>query len=241
VTKSAELAILVPAWNERANLELLIPALHEVIRTVGVQAEIIVIDGGSHDGTREATESLGARALMQSERGYGGALLTGFAATTAPYILTMDADLSHPPVFVEELWKRRDEAEVLIASRYVAGGKAEMSRSRRLLSGILNITYAWLLSMPIRDLSSGFRMYHRQVLIELRPVARDFDFLEEVLIRVYNQGWRVKEVPFHYMPRGTGRSHAKLLQFGWAFLKTLWRMWRLRRVAKRRFTFSGEY
>lgn len=225
----AELAILVPAWNERLNLELLIPALHDVIRTVGVHTEIIVIDGGSQDGTREAAESLGVRVLMQEERGYGGALLTGFASTSAPYILTMDADLSHPPVFVEALWKRRDEAEVLIASRYIAGGKADMSGSRRLLSGILNVTYALLLSMPVRDLSSGFRLYHRKVLIELKPVARDFDFLEEILIRVYNQGWRVREVPFHYMPRGTGRSHAKLLQFGWAYVKTLWRMWRLRR------------
>lgn len=223
-----ELAILVPAWNERLNLELLIPSLQEVIRKLEVDAETIVIDGGSHDGTREVAEALGARVLLQKERGYGGALLTGFAATSAPYILTMDADLSHPPIFVEELWKRRGEAEVLIASRYIEGGAAEMSRSRRILSGILNWTYGRLLSLPVRDLSSGFRMYSRKVLIELKPIARDFDFLEEILIRVYNQGWRVKEVPFHYMPRGTGRSHAKLLQFGWAYLKTLWRMWRLR-------------
>ena len=223
-----ELAILVPAWNERLNLELLLPALREIIRKLGVDAETIVIDGGSHDGTREIAETLGARVLIQKERGYGGALLTGFAATSAPYIITMDADLSHPPVFIEELWKRREEAEILIASRYVAGGSAEMSRSRRMLSAILNRTYGRLLSLPVHDLSSGFRMYSRKVLVELKPIARDFDFLEEILIRVYNQGWRVKEVPFHYMPRNTGRSHAKLLQFGWAYLKTLYRMWKLR-------------
>ena len=135
-----QLAILVPAWNERLNLELLLPALREIIGKLGVDAETIVIDGGSDDGTREVAETLGARVLIQKERGYGGALLTGFAATNAPYILTMDADLSHPPVFVEELWKRREEAEVLIASRYIEGGAAEMSLSRRLLSGILNRT-----------------------------------------------------------------------------------------------------
>jgi dolichol-phosphate mannosyltransferase len=141
----------------------------------------------------------------------------------------MDADLSHPPVFIEEFWRRRDEAEVLIASRYVPGGKAQMSRFRRILSVILNRTYAVLLAVPLKDLSSGYRMYRREVLLAEAPVARDFDFLEEILVRVYNRGGRAVEIPFHYLPRGSGRSHARLLRFGWAFTKTLVRMWRLRR------------
>src|SRR5206468_1432521 len=106
----------------------------------------------------------------------------GFAATTAPYIATMDADLSHRPVFVADLWRRRHEAEVLIASRYVPGGSAEMGWFRRLLSQILNRTYARALALPVRDLSSGFRMYHRNVLDGIELFARDFDVLEEILI-----------------------------------------------------------
>ncbi len=83
--------------------------------------------------------------------------------------------------------------------------------------------------MPLRDLSSGFRMYHHDVLSQLDLEARDFDVLEEILVKVYTHGWRIKEVPFHYMARVSGRSHAKLIKFGWAFLKTLIRMRRLRR------------
>src|SRR5207249_4893832 len=153
------------------------------------------------------------------ERGYGGALLAGFAATTAPWILTMDADLSHRPVFAQELWKRRHEAEVLIASRYVPGGRADMDGLRRLLSHVLNRTYARVLALPVHDLSSGFRMYRREALEGLRPEARDFDFLEEVLVRAHAEGWRVVEVPFHYMARGSGRSHARLVKFGWALTR----------------------
>jgi dolichol-phosphate mannosyltransferase len=223
------LTVLIPAWNERENLERLLPLLNEVLERLGVTSEVIVIDGGSTDGTVEAARRHGARAIQQIERGYGGALLAGFAAAQAPYLVTMDADLSHPPVFLEEFWRRRDEAEVLIASRYVPGGKAEMSRFRRLLSFILNRTYAVLLAVPLKDLSSGFRLYHRDALLAMHPAARDFDFLEEVLVRVYSRGGRVVEIPFHYLPRGTGRSHARLAQFGWAFLKTLLRMRQLRR------------
>ena len=200
-----------------------------MVRKLGVSAELIVIDGGSHDETQSVSENHGARVVKQVERGYGGALLAGFASTHAQYVITLDADLSHPPVFVEELWRSREAAEVLIASRYVEGGRAEMSASRKLLSKILNVCYGRLLALPVRDLSSGFRLYDRKVLTHLRPVARDFDFLEEILILAYNAGWRVLEVPFHYMPRATGRSHAKLFRFGWAYLKTLWRMWALRR------------
>ncbi len=223
-----DLAVVIPAWNERENLELLLPALKEVLSGLGVRFEIVVADGGSRDGTREAAERRGARVVLQQERGYGGALLAGFAATTAPYIVTMDADLSHRPVFLEDFWKRRDQAEVLIASRYVPGGRADMGGFRRLLSHILNRTYSRALSLPLRDLSSGFRMYRRDALEKLDLVARDFDVLEEILIRVHAEGWQIQEVPFHYMARGSGSSHARLFKFGWAFLKTLARMWRLR-------------
>ena len=223
-----QLAVIIPAWNECENLEVLLPALREVIADLGIPAETVVVDGGSHDGTPEAADRRGARVVRQQERGYGGALLAGFAATTAPYIVTMDADLSHRPVFLQEFWRRRYEAEILIASRYVPGGRADMGRFRRLLSHILNRTYSRVLSLPLRDLSSGFRMYRREVLAGLTVKARDFDVLEEILIRVHCQGWKIREVPFHYMARGSGRSHARLIQFGWAFLRTLVRMWQLR-------------
>jgi dolichol-phosphate mannosyltransferase len=223
-----ELSVVIPAWNERENLELLLPALREVLDGLGVRWEIVVADGGSTDGTAEAAARRGARVVIQTERGYGGALLAGFAAAAAPYIVTMDADCSHRPVFVQELWRHRHAGELLIASRYVPGGQADMGAFRRLLSHVLNRTYARALSLDLRDLSSGFRMYRADVLRGLVLAARDFDVLEEILIHVHNQGWRIREIPFHYTARGSGRSHARLIAFGWAYLKTLLRMWRLR-------------
>ena len=131
MTDRPDLTVLIPALNERENLELLLPALKEVVQGLGITAEILVVDGGSRDGTRQAAEARGARVIEQRERGFGGAYLAGFAAARAPWIVTMDADLSHRPVFLEQFWKRRHEAEVLVASRYVEGGRAEMSGFRR--------------------------------------------------------------------------------------------------------------
>ena len=223
-----DLSIVIPALNESENLRLLLPLIREVIDELGVRAEIIVVDGGSTDDSKSVAHQLDARVVEQSERGYGGALLAGFAAAAAPYVITMDADLSHPPVFLKDFWLKRLDADLLIASRYVAGGQADMAISRRILSTILNRTYALLLGMKLRDLSSGFRMYDRKVLATLDLRARDFDALEEILVRIHINNGRIKEVPFHYQVRHSGRSHAKLLRFGWAYSRTLLRMCRLR-------------
>ena len=223
-----DLSVVIPAVNEKENLELLLPALKEVISGLGIDAEIIVADGGSTDGTPDAAAIRGARVVQQIERGYGGALLAGFAASLAPYVITMDADLSHRPIVLEELWRHRYDGDVVIASRYVPSGEADVGGFRRLLSRILNVTYARVLSLPVKDLSSGFRLYRRNVLQGIPLQSRDFDVLEEILIRIHADGWQVHEVPFRYMSRGSGKSHARLLKFGWSYLKTLVRMWQLR-------------
>lgn len=223
-----DLAVLIPALNERENLELLLPALRDTLEGLGIRWEIILADGGSHDGTAEAATRRGARVVRQREPGYGAALIEGMAASHAGYIVTMDADLSHRPTFIEDLWKHREQAEVLIASRYVPGGESQTHWFRRLCSRLLNVTYARVLSLPLHDLSSGFRLYRRDVLQGLRCQARDFDVLEEILIQVHALGFRIRELPFRYLSRGSGLSHARLLKFGWAYLKTLVRMWQLR-------------
>lgn len=226
--QTADLTVVIPALNEQENLEILLPLLHETINDMGLQFEVVVVDGGSHDGTRMVSEELGGRVVSQQERGYGGALLAGFAAANTPYIVTMDADLSHQPMFLKDFWKQRSEAELLVASRYVPGGRAEMGLGRRLLSIALNKTFRRVLDLPVHDVSSGFRMYDRRVLATLELKARDFDALEEILVRIHIGGGRIREVPFHYRVRNSGKSHAKLIRFGWAFSKTLFRMWRLR-------------
>src|SRR5205814_7005947 len=120
--KPPDIAAVIPALNERENLELLLPSLWAVTERLGLVAEIIVVDGGSADGSRPAAEQLGARVITQQERGYGGALIAGFAAARAPFVVTMDADLSHQPALLEDFWRPRAESDLPIASSDVSGG-----------------------------------------------------------------------------------------------------------------------
>jgi ubiquinone/menaquinone biosynthesis C-methylase UbiE len=140
----------------------------------------------------------------------------------------MDADLSHPPEAIAQIMARRGEAEVVIASRYVAGASAQMSSSRLLLSRILNLVYRRVLAVPVLDMSSGFRGYQRRILDELALESEKYDILEEILVKIYSLGWHVVEIPFDYHPRVAGRSHANVVGFTPHFLSTLLRLWTMR-------------
>src|SRR5208282_5070147 len=158
-----DLSVILPVINERDNLTALIPRLSAQLAREGVDFEIIVIDGGSLDGTQEAAAGLGARVVPERRRGYAGATETGLAEARGDYILTLDADQSHEPEFVARMWRARGQADSVIASRYVRGGASYGPRFRNGLSRFLNSVLRRLLSMPVRDLSSGFRLYRRPI------------------------------------------------------------------------------
>ena len=226
------LTLVIPTLNEAGNIGELIRRARKVLDRMGVTSEILIIDGGSRDGTCEEAEGEGARALRDIGGGYGGALRAGFAEARGEYIITMDSDLSHDPEFFEALWEARGRADIVIASRYVPGGQADMPMFRYVLSRILNAVFTVILRVPVKDISSGFRLYRRSVIESITCTASDFDVLEEILIKLYLSGHRVAEAPFHYRPRQEGKSHARLFKFGWAYLRTLCAMWRLRRGGK---------
>ena len=223
-----ELSVLLPVLNERDNLAELLPRLARVLDTLGCRSEVVVVDGGSTDGTAETARRLGARVLEQRQPGYGTALREGFAAVRGRFVLTLDADLSHDPDFIGKLWRARHSADILIASRYVTGGVAIMPRMRLILSRVLNAFFARGLSLPLHDLSSGFRLYRSALLAELTLQGRNFEILEEVLVKAYAAGWRVRELPFMYYPRARGSSHARIVRFGIDLLRAFWTLWALR-------------
>ena len=85
-----DLSVILPVMNERDNLRALIPRLGEIAELFHLQHEVIVVDGGSTDGTREAAAELGARVVPERQRGYAGALTTGLAEAKGDYLLTTD-------------------------------------------------------------------------------------------------------------------------------------------------------
>jgi dolichol-phosphate mannosyltransferase len=224
------ISVLLPTYNERENIKNAIANLKSVLKDIGQEYEIIVIDAGSADTTQKISEESGARVVVQKNPGYGAALKEGFLQVRGDYIITMDTDLSHDPLFIKDMWLRKDRADLIIASRYLPGGKSDAACYRKALSLILNKVFSFALSLPFKDLSSGFRMYRKTIIQGINCAADGFDFLLEILIRIYDNGGKIEEIPFHYFARKEGKSHVKLLKFAKAYFFTLLKMWKYRRL-----------
>lgn len=231
-----DLSIIIPTFNEAANIAILIDKIKEIFSFSGYSYEIIIVDAGSGDNTLEIAKDKGVTAFIQESPGYGGALHDAIKSANGNYIITMDADFSHNPYIIKRLFSMRGIAHVVIASRYIRGGLANMPLLRRILSLILNRFLCFGLSLPLRDISSGFRLYNAEIFKEIDFTERNFSVLVEILVKAYMCGFIVKEIPFHYQPRSKGKSHAKIFTFGLGFLRTFLRMWKTRNT-----TTSADY
>lgn len=226
--------------DEAENLARLLHGVRRTLDRVADDYEIVVLDGGSSDDTVGVAQRCGARVVRQLQEGYGNAFREGLAACSREYVVTLDADLSHDPRVLADLLALRSTADLVVASRYVPFGHANMPRLRRTLSRILNFVYGHLLDLPLRDLSSGYRLYRRAMLQQLKLESPNFDVLPEALVKAYALGFRVREIPFHYWPRSAGQSHARLWKFGQSYAHTLLRLWALRNsIASADYDYRG--
>jgi dolichol-phosphate mannosyltransferase len=223
-----DLSVIIPVLGEGSNLETLLPEIRKTLSSLGIRSEILVVAMKAGSQTVKAAARVGAQIVEPRESGYCQALTAGFTRARGEYSLSMDDDVSHRPAFIGDLWANRLTGEIIIASRYVPGGRADMPAARYLLSRVLNIFFSRGLGMPIRDLSSGFRLYKSAVVHGRSFLGRDLDILQEILVRAYADGWRVREIPFTYAPRRRWGWHARVFRFGLAYLKTFWSLWKLR-------------
>ncbi|MBX3178632.1 MAG: glycosyltransferase [Candidatus Hydrogenedentes bacterium] len=223
-----DLSIIIPSKNEGPNLDALLPALQEALRELDIHAEILVVDAASDDGAPDIVASHGARYLAEQGTGYGNAILTGARHALGRYILTMDADHSHPARFISDLWHARERADLIIASRYTVGGSADQPFIRLCLSKLLNAFFRIGLDLPASDLSSGFRLYHSRVFRRFEPKYTSFVMLVEVLLHALRDGRDVAEIPFQYAPRDHGVSNARVILFGIEYCRLFHQMWRIR-------------
>jgi dolichol-phosphate mannosyltransferase len=205
--------LCLPTYNERENLERMIEALEPL----GVR--VLVVDDNSPDGTGEIADRLAAErdwlSVLHRERkeGLGRAYVAGFREVLrgdADYVLEMDCDFSHDPADVPRLIAAAEAgADLALGSRYVPGGGTEnWGLLRRLISRGASV-YTRALLMPIHDATGGFKCFRRQVLesIELETIdAAGYVFQIETTYRTLRKGFRVVEVPIHFVDRREGRS-----------------------------------
>lgn len=210
------IVVVLPTYNERANVGRLLEQLREVLP----DAQVVVVDDSSPDGTAEvvaeAAAELGQIKLVQrpGKQGLGSAYRHGFeVALDEGYdiVVSMDVDFSHDPASIPAMLRLvEDGADAVIGSRYVpGGGTVDWPVHRRLLSRWGNRYTAGVLRIPLRDCTSGFRVYRATALRAIDPgstTAEGYAFLTELVRRLVCQGFTVTESPITFVDRRYGTS-----------------------------------
>jgi dolichol-phosphate mannosyltransferase len=212
--------LILPTYDEAENLEAIVRAALAVLRRAAPQAHrILVVDDGSPDGTgaiadRLAAEISAVEVLHRRVReGLGPAYLAGFERALkggAAFVLEMDADFSHDPADLARLLAAAAEADLVLGSRYVAGGGvSDWGRARQLVSRGGSWYARRVLGLPVRDLTGGFKCFRREVLeaIDLPTIrSRGYAFQVELTHRALRAGFRVVELPIVFRDRQRGSS-----------------------------------
>jgi dolichol-phosphate mannosyltransferase len=226
--------VCLPTYNERENVGRMVRALH----ALGVR--VLVIDDNSPDGTGEIADGLaqeleGVTVLHRPRKeGLGPAYLAGFRralADGAELILEMDCDFSHNPADVPRVLAAAEDADLVLASRYVEGGGTEnWGWLRRAISRGGSLYAQALLGVPVRDLTGGFKCYHRSVL-EALPLddidSEGYAFQIETTYRALLKGFRVREIPITFIDRLEGGSKMS----GGIVVEAVWKVPALRLAA----------
>jgi dolichol-phosphate mannosyltransferase len=212
---TASVLVVIPTYNERDNLEPLLSRLHEVAPA----AHVLVVDDASPDGTGELADKLAAadervRVLHRpGKAGLGAAYLAGFAEGLQgnyEVVVEMDADGSHAHEDLPTLLAALDDADLVIGSRYVPGGRVvNWPTHREWLSRGGNLYSRLALGVPIRDITGGYRAFRREVLEELAlgdVASQGYCFQVDMAWRAVQAGFRVREVPITFTERERGSS-----------------------------------
>jgi dolichol-phosphate mannosyltransferase len=235
----ARVWVVIPTYNESMNVDRLVSAITEQLnRLLPGEYRILIVDDNSPDGTGERAEEI-ARQLKTVEvihrpakAGLGRAYVAGFdraLSQGAELIVQMDADFSHDPKYLADLIAAASDADLVLGSRYVAGGGVrDWGLVRRAISRGGSLYARTILRVRIHDLTGGFKCIRREVLetIDLASLrAEGYVFQIEVTYRALKAGFRVKEIPIVFVDRaeGTSKMSARIA------IEAIWSVPRLRR------------
>ncbi|MBW3562004.1 MAG: polyprenol monophosphomannose synthase [Actinobacteria bacterium] len=211
----ARTLVITPTYNER-------DTIREVVRGVleaDLETDLLIVDDGSPDGTGEIADEIAATVdsvqvlHRQAKEGLGPAYRAGFAwglQRGYDVFVEMDADLSHDPADLPRLVAATEHADLSIGSRYVPGGRTEnWPWHRRALSKGGNMYVQLVTGVPVRDATSGYRAFRRDLLEELRieTLRSDgYSFQLETVLRTWREGFAIQEVPITFVERRHGAS-----------------------------------
>ncbi|KXT02405.1 hypothetical protein AC578_7834 [Pseudocercospora eumusae] len=212
-------SVLLPTYNERKNLPIIVWLLNKTFTENNLDYEIIIVDDGSPDGTQDIAKQLikayGSNHIVLKPRagklGLGTAYVHGLQFATGNFVIIMDADFSHHPKFLPAMIAKQAEGnyDIVTGTRYAGdGGVYGWDLKRKMVSRGANLFADTVLRPGVSDLTGSFRLYKKPVLQEVihRTEAKGYTFQMEMMVRAKGMGFKVAEVPISFVDRLYGES-----------------------------------
>jgi dolichol-phosphate mannosyltransferase len=223
--------INIPAFDECENLQILIPQiLEEVARYDHFTFRLkVIVRNDEPQSTLDLLDNLGVEGIRrQPDNSFGSAISTGISTTLrqSKFVIFMDADGSHQPATIIKLAKQAKQsgADIVIASRYVDGGKTDNSMILKLMSKTLNRIFGLILGIRCKDISTNFKIYNSDLIRDVELSCKNFDVVEELLLKVKiaaGPNFTFIEIPDHFQQRKFGQSKRRLTVFILSYIVTL--------------------
>ena len=211
--KSPNLSVVISGYNEEQAVEHVLLGVLHFFDENKIDGELIFMDNHSTDKTGEISEKVAKtdkrltiiHRRNRPNQDLGSSLREGLQNTTGSYLLIMDCDASHDYNEINNLWGHKEEADIIIGSRYVAGGRAELNPKRWLFSTGYNLFARLLTGVNVKDMTTGFKLYKKEVFENMNLTNNGFGLHVEILLKAASKGSTFKEVPITY--KKSGKSH----------------------------------
>ncbi len=203
---ATELSVVISALNEQKTVQSVLRQVLAVFDKHKISGEIVFMDNHSTDNTGILADSVAKkdkRVRVIHRRNMpntdlGSSLREGFVNSKGKYLIIMDCDLSHSPDEIPNLLKHKNEADIIIGSRYTRGGRADMNLKRSIISRSFNLMTRLLAGTNVKDITTGFKLYKKKVLENLNLESTGFGLHVEIFLKAINKGYKAIEVPIHY-------------------------------------------
>lgn len=196
-----KVSVIIPTMNEAESIGVVIDQVIDAFSQSGYDAEVIVVDTSSTDGTKEIALSKGAMVVDEPRRGYGRAYKTGFQNADGDLIATLDADCTYPAETLPELCAMiGEDLDFITTNRFAHLEDGAMSAKHRFGNWVLTFTMNLLFRTGFKDSQSGMWVFKREVLDSIDLTSDGMPLSEEIKIEAY-QKCQAKEVPIEYRRR----------------------------------------
>ncbi|MEM3769709.1 MAG: glycosyltransferase family 2 protein [Candidatus Bathyarchaeia archaeon] len=222
-TPNNVISVVIPAYNEEKTIGSVIEETLQVMDSLGLPYEIIVVDDGSTDGTKEIASKYKARVLSNGRnQGKGYALRKGFQHARGEIVVTIDADGSHKPKEIPDLlYPLFNGADIVAGSRFLGKGEDYTSKLHMLGNHLINMTIMLLTRKLITDSQTGLRAFKRKLLEKVNLESYGYEIETEITVKGLKNGFKFQEIPISCQKREHSVSRLRILSDGFKILKTI--------------------